>query len=83
MIALEVNQRSLYTFPHHTKKNFENKAQAHKNIRGPILPAGVATERRGDGVLRLNTKPETDGQLYLTIPNTSQSFQIIISDWIR
>jgi hypothetical protein len=43
---------------------------------------GVATEREG-GFSGLNTKPDTDGQPYLTIPYTSQGFQIIISNWMR
>ncbi len=31
----------------------------------------------------LNTKPDNDGQPFLTIPYTSQGFQTIILDWMR
>jgi hypothetical protein len=36
---------------------------------------GIATEKGGGVVLRPNDKSDTDGQPYLTIPDTSQGFQ--------
>ncbi len=39
--------------------------------------------KMGEGFSGLNTKLDTDGQPYLTIPYTSQGFQMIISDRVR
>ncbi len=44
---------------------------------------GGCHRKVGEGFSGLNTKLDTDGQPYLTIPYTSQGFQIIISDWMR